>query len=133
MTPPDVGALVRLPDVPRFDDPALCAETDPELFFPGRGEPTRDAKSICRRCDALAECLEFAVSFPEPLAGVWGGTSERERRRIRTQRERVQRRRKPIPHGTDAGYRAHSRQGVPMCDECRAAHAVARKSQESAA
>jgi WhiB family transcriptional regulator, redox-sensing transcriptional regulator len=59
---------------------ALCAETDPEAFFPEKGGSTREAKKVCRRCEVRAECLEFALKNDEQF-GVWGGMSERERRR----------------------------------------------------
>ena len=63
---------------------ALCAETDPEAFFPEKGGSTRDAKRVCTGCTVRAECLEFALSNDERF-GIWGGLSERERRRVRLQ------------------------------------------------
>ena len=67
---------------------ALCAQTDPEVFFPpvgGRGgEP---ARRICRRCPVQTECLEVALARPaEGDVGIWGGTSARERRALRAER-----------------------------------------------
>ncbi|WP_374201461.1 WhiB family transcriptional regulator [Blastococcus sp. MG754427] len=64
---------------------ALCAETDPEAFFPEKGGSTRDAKRVCTGCPVRAECLEFALANDERF-GIWGGLSERERRRVRLQR-----------------------------------------------
>ena len=64
---------------------ALCAETDPEAFFPEKGGSTRDAKRVCTGCPVRARCLEFALSNDERF-GIWGGLSERERRRVRVQR-----------------------------------------------
>ena len=64
---------------------ALCAETDPEAFFPEKGGSTREAKRVCAGCDVRAECLEFALSNDERF-GIWGGLSERERRRLRLAR-----------------------------------------------
>ena len=64
---------------------ALCGETDPEAFFPEKGGSTRDAKRVCTGCDVRAECLEFALRNDERF-GIWGGLSERERRRLRMQR-----------------------------------------------
>ncbi|MGI6879157.1 WhiB family transcriptional regulator [Microbacterium sp. gxy059] len=61
---------------------ALCAQTDPEAFFPEKGGSTRDAKRICASCDVRAECLEYALQNDERF-GIWGGLSERERRRIK--------------------------------------------------
>ncbi|WP_456564329.1 WhiB family transcriptional regulator [Blastococcus sp. SYSU D00695] len=64
---------------------ALCAETDPEAFFPEKGGSTREAKRVCSGCTVKAECLEFALANDERF-GIWGGLSERERRRVRLQR-----------------------------------------------
>jgi WhiB family transcriptional regulator, redox-sensing transcriptional regulator len=64
---------------------ALCAETDPEAFFPEKGGSTREAKRVCGGCTVRAECLEAALTNDERF-GIWGGLSERERRRIRVQR-----------------------------------------------
>jgi WhiB family redox-sensing transcriptional regulator len=64
---------------------ALCAETDPEAFFPEKGGSTREAKRVCTGCEVRAECLEFALASDERF-GIWGGLSERERRRLRLQR-----------------------------------------------
>jgi WhiB family redox-sensing transcriptional regulator len=64
---------------------ALCAETDPEAFFPEKGGSTREAKRVCTGCPVRAECLEFALANDERF-GIWGGLSERERRRLRLQR-----------------------------------------------
>ncbi|WP_456858652.1 WhiB family transcriptional regulator [Geodermatophilus sp. SYSU D00691] len=64
---------------------ALCAETDPEAFFPEKGGSTREAKRVCAGCPVRLQCLEFALGNDERF-GIWGGLSERERRRIRLQR-----------------------------------------------
>ena len=74
-------------DVPEnwFVDPvndALCAQTDPEAFFPEKGGSTRDAKRICSSCDVRGECLEYALNNDERF-GIWGGLSERERRKLK--------------------------------------------------
>lgn len=61
---------------------ALCAQTDPEAFFPEKGGSTREAKRICENCDVRAECLEYALENDERF-GIWGGLSERERRKLR--------------------------------------------------
>lgn len=63
---------------------ALCAQTDPEAFFPEKGGSTRDAKKICASCEVRAECLEYALQNDERF-GIWGGLSERERRKLRKQ------------------------------------------------
>ena len=61
---------------------ALCAETDPEAFFPEKGGSTRDAKRICDSCEVRQQCLEYALQNDERF-GIWGGLSERERRKLR--------------------------------------------------
>ncbi|MBM7230507.1 WhiB family transcriptional regulator [Dietzia cinnamea] len=65
-----------------WQDRALCAQTDPEAFFPEKGGSTREAKKICTGCEVKAECLEYALANDERF-GIWGGLSERERRRIK--------------------------------------------------
>jgi WhiB family redox-sensing transcriptional regulator len=65
-----------------WQDRALCAQTDPEAFFPEKGGSTREAKRVCRSCEVRAECLEYALENDERF-GIWGGLSERERRRIK--------------------------------------------------
>ena len=61
---------------------ALCAQTDPEAFFQEKGGSTREAKGVCASCEVRAECLEYALVNDERF-GIWGGLSERERRRLR--------------------------------------------------
>jgi len=61
---------------------ALCAQTDPEAFFPEKGGSPRDAKRICTTCEVKAQCLDYALQNDERF-GIWGGLSERERRRLR--------------------------------------------------
>ncbi len=65
-----------------WQERALCAETDPEAFFPEKGGSTREAKKICTGCEVRTECLEYALANDERF-GIWGGLSERERRRLR--------------------------------------------------
>ena len=67
-----------------WQEQALCAQTDPEAFFPEKGGSTREAKRICRACGVRDECLEFALEHDERF-GIWGGLSERERRRLKHQ------------------------------------------------
>ncbi|MGO2658746.1 WhiB family transcriptional regulator [Mycetocola reblochoni] len=61
---------------------SLCAQTDPEAFFPEKGGSTRDAKKICQSCSVRSECLEYALENDERF-GIWGGLSERERRKLK--------------------------------------------------
>ncbi|HEX5630097.1 MAG TPA: WhiB family transcriptional regulator [Acidimicrobiia bacterium] len=69
-----------------WQDGANCRGGNADLFFPERGASTRSAKAICRECSVRAECLEFAISTGEKF-GIWGGMSERERRRVRRERQ----------------------------------------------
>lgn len=64
-----------------WQEDALCAQTDPEAFFPEKGGTTRDAKRICRSCDVQEECLDYALQHNVRF-GIWGGKSERELRAI---------------------------------------------------
>jgi len=68
-----------------WQDYANCLGVDPDLFFPERGASTREAKEVCRGCVVREDCLEYALANGEKF-GIWGGMSERERRRIRRQR-----------------------------------------------
>jgi WhiB family redox-sensing transcriptional regulator len=71
-----------LGNLPEWQERALCAQTDPEAFFPEKGGSTREAKRICNRCEVRTECLEYALGHDERF-GIWGGLSERERRRLK--------------------------------------------------
>ncbi len=64
---------------------ANCLGVDPDLFFPERGASTKEAKEVCRACVVREDCLEYALDNGEKF-GIWGGMSERERRRIRRAR-----------------------------------------------
>lgn len=65
-----------------WQDQALCAQTDPESFFPEKGGSTREAKAVCQSCEVRAECLDYALANDERF-GIWGGLSERERRKLK--------------------------------------------------
>ena len=70
-------------------DHAACRDTNPDLFFPvGTTGPAieqiEQAKAVCRTCPSQAPCLEFALATNQD-SGVWGGTSEEERRKLRKQ------------------------------------------------
>jgi WhiB family redox-sensing transcriptional regulator len=69
-----------------WQDGANCKGANADLFFPERGASTRTAKGICRECSVRADCLEFAITTGEKF-GIWGGMSERERRRVRKERQ----------------------------------------------
>jgi WhiB family transcriptional regulator, redox-sensing transcriptional regulator len=69
---------------------ANCMGVDPDLFFPERGASTKEAKEVCRGCVVREDCLEYALANGEKF-GIWGGMSERERRRIRRRRAMARR------------------------------------------
>ena len=57
-----------------WQERALCAQTDPEAFFPEKGGSTRDAKRVCLSCDVRGECLEYALENDERF-GIWAQPS----------------------------------------------------------
>ena len=68
---------------------SACRDTDPDLFFPvGTTGPAieqiANAKAVCRVCDVQKQCLEYALTTNQD-SGIWGGTSEEERRALRRQ------------------------------------------------
>lgn len=64
-----------------WQDAALCAQADPEVWFPEKGGSTLAPKRVCARCPVRAPCLAFALERKDHY-GVYGGLSERERRRL---------------------------------------------------
>ncbi len=61
---------------------ANCRCVDPELFFPARGGSTKEAKAVCKGCVVRDKCLNHSLVQGERF-GIWGGTTEQERRRLR--------------------------------------------------
>lgn len=79
----DVDAYRGKPPPGEWADRSLCAShPNPELWFPERGASVAEAKAVCRVCPVQSECLDHAIRCGEKH-GIWGGRSERERRRIR--------------------------------------------------
>lgn len=70
------------PDALDWQGSALCAQTDPELFFPEKGGSVREAKRTCLACPVRVECLDYALSNGDTF-GIWGGLTDRERRKLR--------------------------------------------------
>ena len=66
---------------------AACRGLDPTIFYPVSEEDAAEAKSVCRDCSIRQPCLEYALGERE-RDGVWGGATERERRRIIRRRRR---------------------------------------------
>lgn len=80
---------------PAWQARAACLDEDPDLFFPAGTtgpalEQAERAKAVCRRCEVCTQCLDWALETNQE-AGVWGGTSEDERRALR---HKLQRRRR---------------------------------------
>lgn len=71
---------------PEWYGEALCAQVDPERFYPEKGGSTRDAKKVCASCPVRELCLEYALDNEERF-GVWGGVTERVRRELVRQRK----------------------------------------------
>lgn len=68
-----------------FKDYGNCYGANPDIFFPERGQSTKPAKEACETCPSQPECLEFALVTNQRF-GVWGGKSERQRRKMRKER-----------------------------------------------
>ena len=64
-----------------------CKGLDPSIFYPDENDDALDAKAVCGECSVRVACLEHALTFREKQ-GVWGGATERERRRMIRQRRR---------------------------------------------
>jgi WhiB family transcriptional regulator, redox-sensing transcriptional regulator len=78
----NVELITTTADELSWQERALCAQTDPEAFFPEKGGSTRDAKKVCVSCEVRGDCLEYALEHDERF-GIWGGLSERERRKFK--------------------------------------------------
>ena len=81
------ASIIMLETDDAWRDVALCRDTDPDLFFPvGTTGQALDqiaaAKRVCAQCPAKRPCLDFAIATNQD-SGIWGGTSEDERRQIR--------------------------------------------------
>lgn len=110
---------------------AICAQVDPEAFFPEKGGSTKAAKKICLSCTVRQECLEEALANDERF-GIWGGLSERERRKLRPPGVKRTRRQLQPPTwgprcGTESGGKGHAQRGENTCDTCKQAATMARR------
>lgn len=66
----------------KWTEDAICAQIDPDLFFPEKGASIQQAKRVCDSCPVRQQCLDAALRNNERF-GIWGGLSERERREYR--------------------------------------------------
>lgn len=80
---------MNLPTIPAWTEHGLCAQTDPDQFFPDKGQAdkTRTAKRICQNCPVRELCLDAAMATEGDRSvsgrfGVWGGKSPKERSRL---------------------------------------------------
>lgn len=71
----------------RFDTPPPCVE-HPEVFFPAKGCSPRAAKALCEQCPHKEACRREALTYGHDLVGVWGGTTDADRRKLRRSNER---------------------------------------------
>lgn len=71
--------------IPEWVGDALCAQTDPDAFFPDKGESNKAAKQVCASCPVRAECLDHALTIGDRF-GIWGGMPEQARRKMRGER-----------------------------------------------
>lgn len=68
-------------------DDALCAQIGGDVMFPEHGSQGKPQKEICGRCSVRAECLEWALQFPQDrMTGVWGGETASGMRKVRAER-----------------------------------------------
>ena len=118
--------FVASDETPEWMADAACRGMDVEFFFPQQGDSVRDQKAVCRTCPVAAECLAYAMELPL-CSGIWGGLSERERRRLRVGVRKPSTRwpHDCAPCGTEAGYSKHRRRGEQACADCLYAHAEA--------
>lgn len=100
-----------------WQEQALCAQVGGDLWHPEKGQSAAEAKAVCAVCPVKRECLQHALDTEERF-GVWGGTSERERRHILTSRHQP---RDTGMCGTPQGYNRHRYRGEMACQECRTA------------
>jgi len=119
---------------PVFDGVALCAQVDPEVWFPEAGWEgqivTAQAKKLCGRCDLQAACLQWAIDNDE--AGIWGGTTERQRQRLPGRQVATPpTAEREIRHGTEGGYKTHRRRGEKPCDACNTGARAAEASRRA--
>ena len=107
---------------------AVCAQIDPYVWFSEEGSLNATAKALCHSCPIEDACLSTALADPE-LSGIWGGTTPRERQRMRALAARSPRRNgaRPIKHGTEGGAQAHRRHGEAACSMCKTAATDARQ------
>lgn len=115
-----LALLGEAPDLPG----AACFGVDPELFFPPMGGGNswyeREAKAVCERCPVALACLTWALEQNENPYGIWGGTTQRERKAKRDGRPPL------VCRGCGKSWPDPGRQGrrPSWCPECREARSA---------
>lgn len=84
----DLGYDKSVPRNLGWQDLSLCVQTDPDIFFPEKGGSTAPAMSVCNACPVRQQCLDYAIEN-DIRHGIWGGTSDNDRRRIARERRRL--------------------------------------------
>ncbi len=119
-------ARIDHPDLAFTADPKRGCADRPDLnWFPVRGDHAEPLRAICATCPQLEPCRTWGIRHE--VHGIWGGTTGRERRRIRLALgitvETPQT--NPVICGTEAGCRKHRYNGTPVCEPCRVAYNAA--------
>lgn len=110
-----------------WTEQAACKGLPTEWWFPGRGDPTDQAKQICSTCPVRQDCLEYSFTIPT-VVGIWGGITGRERRKIKSQTST--RPKRLINHGTHSGYVVHRKRKEQPCEACKEAHALYKQTRK---
>ena len=77
-----INAPTRSVEREPWMDEALCAQTDPDAFFPESGASSRAAKALCAECPVRVACLEYALAN-NLQDGIYGGLSPKARAKLR--------------------------------------------------
>ncbi len=128
-----VNPLPMLMPLPWMDR-ALCANFDPDAWFPTKGGAASiDVRAICDICPVVKECLAHVLSLDVHVEGIWAGLNKEERRKLRPGSNLDRRHDSVRPHGTEAAYRRHFRQGTTPCQACTDADSTARAARRQRA
>jgi WhiB family transcriptional regulator, redox-sensing transcriptional regulator len=82
------GLGLQLSKPEPWTEAALCAQVDPEAWYPEKGGSARDARRVCQECPVLSECLQYALDHDERF-GVWAGTTPNERQKLQRARKKA--------------------------------------------
>jgi WhiB family redox-sensing transcriptional regulator len=82
------GWYSTVPQPGDWAERGACRHADPDLFFPNQGDRVSPALQVCARCPVRTACLEYALAAGPRLRGIWGGTTENERRRLQAEQHK---------------------------------------------